>query len=108
MSDRDDLSDVFQALAHADRRTMLDIVRANPGGSVKDLCRHFDMSRIAVMKHLTVLERAGLILSEKHGRTKALYFNAVPIQQIYERWTDKYSALWAGRLTDLKRRIEDS
>lgn len=107
MSEQDDLTDVFQALAHSDRRRMMDIVRASPGGSVKDLCRHFDMSRIAVMKHLTVLERAGLILSEKHGRTKSLYFNAVPIQQIYERWTDKYSALWAGRLTDLKRRIED-
>ncbi len=97
---------VFQALASAHRRQVLDIVKADPGCSVKDVCRHFDMSRIAVMKHLTVLEQAGLLISEKQGRTRSLYFNPVPIQMIHERWTDEFSALWAHRIGALKHRAE--
>jgi DNA-binding transcriptional ArsR family regulator len=58
------------------------------------------------MKHLTVLERAGLVLSEKAGRRRRLYFNPVPIQLVYERWADEYSALWASHVTALKHRIE--
>lgn len=98
---------IFQALASGTRREMLDIVRDRPGCSVAHVCRYFDVSRIAVMKHLNVLEEAGLIISEKQGRTRALYFNAVPIQMIHERWTSEYSALWAGRLTGFKRAVED-
>lgn len=97
---------VFHALASATRRKILDIVRNNPGCSVVDVCRHFDVSRIAVMKHLTALERANLLLSEKSGRTRSLYFNAVPIQLIYERWSSEYSALWAGKMTALKYKLE--
>lgn len=58
------------------------------------------------MKHLRVLEDAGLILSRKPGRTRQLYFNAVPIQSIHERWTTDYSALWAGRLNEFARVVE--
>ena len=97
---------LFQALASEARRQILDIVRDQPGCSVKDVCRYFDVSRIAVMKHINVLEQADLLISEKQGRTRRLYFNAVPIQQIHERWTTEYSASWAGRLTEFKRRIE--
>ncbi len=97
---------VFQALGSAARRRMLDIVRHAPGSSVNDICDHFDISRIAVMKHLRVLAEAKLLISEKHGRTRRLYFNAVPIQMIYDRWTSEYSAFWAGRLMDLKVRVE--
>ena len=99
---------VFHALASTPRRRMLDIVTANPGCSVAEVCRHFDVSRIAVMKHLSVLEKAGLLISEKKGRRKSLFFNAVPIQQIHERWTDEYSAHWAGKLTSFKRQLEDA
>lgn len=98
---------VFQALASGVRRAMLDIVRDDPGCSVADVCRHFDVSRIAVMKHLNVLERAGLLISEKKGRQRCLYFNTVPIQLIHERWTTEYSALWAGKLTALKYELEE-
>lgn len=99
---------VFHALAHADRRRMLDLVRTDPGCTVKALCRHFDVSRIAVLKQLNVLEAAQLIVSEKAGRERHLYFNLVPIQQIYERWTDEYGGVWASHLTSLKHRIENS
>lgn len=102
----DPMDKVFQALASASRREILDIVRDKPGCSVMHVCRHFDVSRIAVMKHINVLEEAGLLISEKQGRTRRLYFNAIPIQTIYERWTTEFSAVWAGRLTEFKRRAE--
>ena len=98
---------IFHALANPHRRRILDLVRDDPGGAVKALCRHFYVSRIAVMKHLTVLEKADLIISDKRGRERHLYFNSVPIQLIYERWTDEYSAVWANHVAGIKHRIED-
>lgn len=97
---------VFQALGHAGRRRMLDILKDKPGCSVNNVCEFFNMSRIAVMKHLRVLEAANLIKSEKVGRTRKLYHNMVPIQMIYERWTTEYGSLWAGRLTEIKYKVE--
>ena len=97
---------IFAALAHPARRKIIDLLVQVPGCSVKWIASKFDFSRIAAMKHLTVLENAGLVLSEKHGRTRKLFFNPIPIQQIYDRWTTEYSALWAGRLTRLKYTIE--
>ncbi len=97
---------VFAALAHPSRRKMLDIIRQHGGCSVNDVAAYFDTSRIAVMKHLKVLESARLITSDKPGRTRRLYFNAVPIQMIYDRWTTEYSVLWASKLTRLKYAVE--
>jgi DNA-binding transcriptional ArsR family regulator len=101
MADRD-MDAVFQALAHESRRRVLDIVRECPGISVGALASEFDVSRIAVMKHLAVLEEALLLVSEKDGRSRKLYFNAVPIQMIYDRWTDDYSAYWGGQVARIK------
>ena len=103
----DSMNDVFQALASQVRRKIVDIVTDKPGCSVTDVCRYFDVSRIAVMKHLTVLEKADLIVSKKQGRTRHLYFNAVPIQMIHERWTTKYSAMWATELISFKNEVEN-
>jgi len=89
---------VFRALASAARRRMLDILKDKPGCNVNQVSASFDMSRIAVMKHLRVLEEANLVVSQKRGRDRHLYFNAVPIQMIYDRWTTEYSAVWAGSL----------
>lgn len=97
-----DMDAVFQALAHESRRRMLDIVKEEPGIGVGALAGEFDVSRIAVMKHLAVLEEANLIISQKDGRTRKLYFNAAPIQMIHDRWTTEYSAYWAGHMTRLK------
>lgn len=97
---------IFEALASPVRRQVLDIVNGQPGCSVHDVCGFFEISRIAVMKHLKILESAGLIVSRKEGRTRQLYFNAVPIQIIHDRWTSEYSALWAGGLTRIKYRLE--
>ncbi len=100
--DDDNADLVFHALAHAIRRKILDLVREDPGQSVGELAKVFDVSRIAVMNHLAVLESAGLIISEKESRSRRLYLNPVPIQMIYERWTDEYSAIWAERVTAIK------
>lgn len=97
-----DMDAVFQALAHESRRRMLDIVKEEPGIGVGALAGEFDVSRIAVMKHLAVLEDANLIISRKDGRTRKLFFNAAPIQMIHDRWTTKYSAYWAGHMTRIK------
>ena len=93
---------LFQALASEPRRKILDIVKDRPGISVGQVATQFDVSRIAVMKHLAVLEDANLIVSEKDGRTRKLYFNTAPIQMIHERWTSEYSAYWAGQVTRIK------
>ena len=99
---------VFHSLASAVRRKILDVVLDAPGCSVNEVCKHFDVTRIAIMKHLTVLEDAGLLVSEKKGRTRSLHFNAVPIQMIHERWTTEYSALWAGKVTAFKYQMEEA
>ena len=93
---------VFHALAHGVRRRILDLLRDRPGQGVGELAKGFDVSRIAIMNHLAVLEKAGLVVSERDGRVRRLYLNAAPIQMIHDRWTDEYSALWAGRVTGLK------
>ncbi len=98
---------VFQALANGERRRMLDIVRANPGCVVGELCEQFDMSRIGAMKHLRVLEQARLVVSVKEGRCRRLYVNATPIQMIHDRWTSEWSALWASEMTQIKYRVEN-
>jgi predicted transcriptional regulator len=97
---------VFLALALPVRRKILDIVKSMPGCSVNDVAKYFKMSRIGVMKHLNVLEEANLIISTKTGRTRELFFNAVPIQMIYDRWTTEYSALWSSHAADIKYRAE--
>jgi DNA-binding transcriptional ArsR family regulator len=102
MLDDRDMDALFHALAHEGRRRMLDIIKECPGIGVGALASEFDVSRIAVMKHLGILEQAGLLVSEKDGRTRRLYFNAVPIQMIHDRWTTEYSAYWSGNLTRIK------
>jgi predicted transcriptional regulator len=105
--DAPSLDAVFAALASESRRRILDIVKDQPGCNVNHVARFFPVSRITVMKHLRALEGAGLLVSEKRGRDRRLYFNPVPIQMIYDRWTTDYSALWASGLARLKYRLEN-
>jgi DNA-binding transcriptional ArsR family regulator len=93
---------VFHALAHETRRRIMDVLKGRPGIGVGELALEFDVTRIAVMNHLAVLEDAGLVVSEKDGRRRRLYLNAAPIQMINDRWLDDYSGHWARRLTGLK------
>lgn len=102
----DAMDPIFRALADSKRRRMLDLVKASPGCNVNAVCAHFPLSRIAVMKHLRLLEDAGLLLSRKQGRERLLFINAVPLQLIHERWLSQYSALWGKRLTRLKFHVD--
>jgi predicted transcriptional regulator len=102
----DELDIVFHAMAHRHRRRILDLVREAPGCRVDEVARRFETSRIAVMKHLRVLERAGLIHSEKVGRERRMYFNAVPIQLIYEAWTTEFSRDLAAEMLRIKAAVE--
>jgi predicted transcriptional regulator len=97
---------VFQALSNGNRRRMIDVIRNSPGCNVNEVCAHFKMSRIAVMKHLRMLEAAKLITSVKEGRVRKMFFNEVPIQMIHDRWTSEYGAIWAARMTQIKYRVE--
>lgn len=97
---------VFLALGHRTRRRILDILRKRPGITARELGDYFPISRIAVLKHLKVLAQAKLVISRREGRTRPLYFNAVPIQLIYDRWTSEFASLWSEKLTRIKYRLE--
>ena len=99
------LDPVWKALADPTRRRILDTLRKHPR-TTGDLCRPFELSRYAVMKHLGVLERAGLVLVKRKGRERWNHLNAVPIQRIHERWVQPYEALWAHGLLRLSEHAE--
>lgn len=103
MSD-DDL--VFKALADATRRTLLDLLFARDGRTLTDLESTLEMSRFGVMKHLRVLERAGLVITRKAGREKLHFLNPVPIRLIHDRWTRKYAEHHVSALIELKADLE--
>jgi uncharacterized protein YndB with AHSA1/START domain/biotin operon repressor len=98
---------IFKALADQNRRKMLDIIKNNNGIIVNDLTNHFKFTRFAVMKHLKILEDAGLVVHKKEGKFKKLFVNAIPIQMVYDRWISGYSKLWASSLTSLKYKLEE-
>jgi predicted transcriptional regulator len=105
----DDMDLVFAALASEPRRRILDVLKKEPGANVNRVCEFFDeMGRVAVLKHVDALEAANLIVSEKAGRERLLYFNPVPIHMIYDRWTTEFSAYWAGPLARMKYRLENA
>lgn len=81
---------------------MLDILKNRPGCTVGELASHFDVSRIAVMNHLAVLEKATLVISRRTGRRRCLYLNAAPLQSIQQRWVDDYGAFWSHHLLSIQ------
>jgi len=100
------VDDVFKALADPHRRLLLDLLHERDGRTLLDLQGRLPMTRFGVMKHLRVLEEAGLVTARKVGREKHHYLNPVPIQQLYDRWVGKYAAPWARALTGLKHALE--
>jgi DNA-binding transcriptional ArsR family regulator/uncharacterized protein YndB with AHSA1/START domain len=98
---------VFKALADPSRRSLLDRLFDRDGQTLGQLCSKVAMTRFGVMKHLRVLEAAGLVTTRRSGREKFHYLNPVPIRLIHDRWIDKYAAAWVGALGDLKRELEE-
>ena len=99
---------VFKALADPTRRDLLDALFAEDGQSLTALEERVAMTRFGVMKHLKVLEAAGLVVTRKRGREKLHHLNPVPIRLIQERWVSKYAEPWAAALTDLKTQLEET
>src|SRR5689334_13251705 len=99
--------EVFRALADPTRRGLLDALFEEDGQPLSALERRVPMTRFGVMKHLRVLENAGLVVTRRVGREKLHFLHPVPIRPIYERWVDKYKARWAAALTGLKRQLEE-
>jgi uncharacterized protein YndB with AHSA1/START domain/DNA-binding transcriptional ArsR family regulator len=101
------VDDIFKALADKTRRGLLDALFIRDGQNLLDLQERLAMTRFGVMKHLKVLERAGLIATRRRGREKLHFLNVVPIRLVHDRWVDKYTAPWAASLSNLKRQLEN-
>lgn len=99
---------VFKALADPSRRLLLDLLFERDGRSLTELDAELEMTRFGVMKHLKVLEEAGLVVPRKQGREKLHFLNPVPIRQIHDRWIDKYTEHRVSALLDLKNELEES
>ncbi len=100
------MDEVFKALADRSRRHLLDVLFKRDGRTLAELSAELDMTRFGTMKHLRVLEAAGLITTRRDGREKLHFLNPIPLQMIYDRWVSKYSARIARGLTTLKRTLE--
>jgi DNA-binding transcriptional ArsR family regulator len=100
----DDL--IFKALADPTRRRLLDRLHERDGRTLTDLESGLQMTRFGVMKHLRVLEDAGLVVTRRSGREKLHFLNPVPIRLIHDRWIDKYREHHVSALADLKHQLE--
>jgi uncharacterized protein YndB with AHSA1/START domain/DNA-binding transcriptional ArsR family regulator len=100
------MDDVFKALADPSRRALLDQLFEKDGQTLRALESRLPRTRFGVMKHLKLLEEAGLIVTRRQGRAKLHYLNAVPIRLIHDRWVNKFTAPWVAALSDLKQSLE--
>jgi DNA-binding transcriptional ArsR family regulator len=98
---------VFKALADPTRRFLLDRLFDSDGLTLTELESELSMTRFGVMKHLRVLEAAGLVVTRRTGREKLHFLNVVPIRLIHDRWIDKFTERRVAALTDLKRQLEE-
>ena len=98
---------VFKALADPTRLFLLDQLFARDGRTLTELESELEMSRFGVMKHLRILEDAGLVVTRRSGREKLHFLNPVPIRLIHDRWIDKYTEHHVTTLIDLKNALED-
>jgi uncharacterized protein YndB with AHSA1/START domain len=100
------MDDVFRAMADPTRRALLDELFRQDGQTLSALEARFSMSRFGVMKHLKLLEEAGLVVTKRRGREKLHFLNPVPIRLVHDRWVSKYAEPWVASLTDLKTTLE--
>ena len=98
---------VFKALADPTRRSLLDELFARDGQTLTELEEGLPMTRFGVMKHLKVLEDAGLVTTQRRGREKLHYLNPVPIRLVYDRWVSKYAEPLAVTISGIKRELEE-
>src|ERR1700751_1772598 len=101
--DMAEIDEVFKALADPSRRLLLDSLNTRNGQNLQELCAGLSMARQSVSKHLAVLEAANLVTTVWRGREKLHYLNAAPINEIAERWINRYEQGRVHALADLKR-----
>jgi DNA-binding transcriptional ArsR family regulator len=101
----DGVDAVFKALADPIRRDLLDALFLEDGQTLSALEARFEITRFGVMKHLKILEEAGLVVTRRRGREKLHFLNPVPIRLVHDRWVSKYAEPWAAALSDLKSRL---
>ena len=101
------MDDAFKALADPTRRALLDALFTQDGQTLTALEARLPMTRFGVMKHLRVLEHAGLVITKRSGREKLHFLNPIPIRLIHDRWVSKYALPWVAALSDLKHQLED-
>src|SRR3954452_19933330 len=101
------MDDVFRALADPTRRSLLDELFEEDGQTLGALESRLPMTRFGVMKHLKVLEEAGLVVTKRRGREKLHFLNPIPIRLVHDRWVSKYAEPWAAGLSGLKRQLEE-
>jgi uncharacterized protein YndB with AHSA1/START domain len=101
------MDEVFRAMADPTRRGLLDELFREDGQTLSALEERLPMTRFGVMKHLKVLEEAGLVTTRRRGREKLHFLNPVPIRLVHDRWVSKYAAPWAAALSELKTTIEE-
>jgi len=99
---------VFRALADPTRRALLDELFRQDGQNLGQLGERFEMSRFGIMKHLRLLEEAGLVVTQRRGREKLHFLNPVPIRLVHDRWVSKYAEPWVAGLSDIKARLEQT
>jgi DNA-binding transcriptional ArsR family regulator len=99
---------VFRALADPTRRHLLDRLYERDGRTLTELESELEMTRFGVMKHLRVLEEAGLVVPRRSGREKLHFLNPVPIRLIHDRWIDKYTERRVSALATLKTTLEEA
>src|SRR5579872_5623527 len=102
------MDEVFRALADPTRRGLLDALQREDGQPLRALEQLVPMTRFGVMKHLRVLEEAGLVVTRRSGREKLHYLNPVPIRLVHDRWIDKYTERHVTALLDLKHELEQT
>jgi DNA-binding transcriptional ArsR family regulator len=101
------MDEVFKALSDPTRRSLLDALFESDGQTLTALEQGLPMTRFGVMKHLRVLEEAGLVATRRRGREKLHFLNPVPIRLIHDRWVSKYAQPWAATLSGIKRELEE-
>lgn len=95
------LDETFGALADPTRREIL-VALGDRDRTVSELAEPFDMSLPAISKHLTVLERAGLITREREGRVRRCHLEREPLAEAM-RWIADYGRFWEQSLDSLER-----
>ena len=100
------MDSVFRALGDPTRRSLLDELFKADGQTLGQLEQRLPMTRFGVMKHLKVLEEAGLVTTQRRGREKLHFLNPVPIRLVHDRWVSKYAEPWAAELSELKTTLE--